>query len=229
MANDWIKMRASLQTHPKVVTLMSHTKCDRHTVIGSLHAVWSVFDQHTEEGVLEGYTPEALDDIIGRKGFAEAMIAAGWLQFDGDKTLAVPDFQEHNGESAKKRAEATLRKRKSRNSHAVVTDMSRKTCDTSVTREEKRREEDSVSKDTGAEAPSSEKSDAPVDPSKALWDLWIGYVGESSYNRSMLGKLIGEHGEEPVREAVAATIAKRPADPMAYMRGCLKPKRRFVC
>jgi len=222
MAGDWIKMRASLQTHPKVVTLMSHIKCDKHTVIGALHAAWSVFDEHTEDGTLEGYTPFALDQVIGREGFSEALIAVGWLAYDGDQTLSVPEFDEHNGASAKRRVEATKRKQ-----------MSRKKCDKNVTREEKRREEskkgDSVPKGTGANAPSSNQSDTPVDPSKALWDLWVGYVGDSSYNRSMLAKLIADHGEAEVREAVWATIAKKPAEPIAYMRGCLKPRRRFQC
>ena len=229
MAGDWIKMRGSLQTHPKVVTLMSRINCDKHTVIGALHAVWSVFDQHTEHGVLNGYTPHALDEVIGRQGFSEAMIAVGWMHFDGVETLTVPEFSEHNGASAKRRAEATKRKQNSRKSDDGVANMSRKTCDKSETREEKRREEDSVPKGTGADAPSSDESNAPIDPSKALWDLWVGYVGDTPYNRSMLAKLIAEHGESDVREAVAATIAKKPAEPIAYMRGCLKPRRRFQC
>ena len=226
MAGDWIKMRASLQTHPKVVTLMSHIKCDKHTVIGALHAAWSVFDEHTEDGTLEGYTPFALDQVIGREGFSEALIAVGWLAYDGDQTLFVPEFGEHNGASAKRRVEATKRKQ-----------MSRKKCDKSVTREEKRREEskrgDSVSKDTGASAPiyiNQKESPEPDDddPTKALWDMWLKVVGATPANRGILGRAISEHGEEKVREAVAATVGKKPADPISYFRGCLKP-RRLVC
>lgn len=40
MAIDWIKMRVDLQTHPKVVRILSATGTDKFRVIGGLHAVW---------------------------------------------------------------------------------------------------------------------------------------------------------------------------------------------
>ena len=64
MAVDWIKMRVDLQTHPKVVRIMSALKADKFRVIGGLHAVWSVFDAHSEDGRLDGYSPETMDSII---------------------------------------------------------------------------------------------------------------------------------------------------------------------
>lgn len=70
-----------------------------------------------------------------------------------------------------------------------------------------------VSNDTGAAAPT-------------IWDLWVSVAGEKS--RSYLGRLISEHGEERVTEAVASTIAKRPADPVSYIAGILTPKKREV-
>ena len=115
MAGDWIKMRTDLQTHPKIVRILSATQSDKFRVIGGLHAVWSVFDQHSSSGQLFGYTPELMDQIIGWPGFAQAMINVGWLFFDGAETLAVPEFCEHNGKSAKRRAEDQKRKRDARN------------------------------------------------------------------------------------------------------------------
>lgn len=79
----------------------------------------------------------------------------------------------------------------------------------------------SVSKDTG--------TDVPEDPASRMWRLWVDLVGDTQANRRNLGKAIKEHGEEMVSEAVALTYAKQPADPVSYMRGCLKPKRRFQC
>lgn len=114
MAADWIKVRVDLQTHPKVVRILSATRADKFRVIGGLHAVWSVFDAHSEDGVLRGYTPELLDHVIGWEGFSRAMEAVGWLTFDGLETLSLPEFTAHNGKSAKARAEDQKRKRDER-------------------------------------------------------------------------------------------------------------------
>lgn len=39
MSGDWIKMRIDLQTHPKIVRILSATKADKFRVIGGLHTV----------------------------------------------------------------------------------------------------------------------------------------------------------------------------------------------
>lgn len=114
MAGDWIKMRADLRRHPKVVRMASALDADKFRVIGGLHAVWSLFDEQTEDGLLEGYSPKALDDEISWPGFADAMQAIGWLEYDKEYGLFAPEFDEHNGQSAKRRAQETKRKRKER-------------------------------------------------------------------------------------------------------------------
>lgn len=114
MAGDWIKMRADLQTHPKVVRILSATMSDKFRVLGGLHAVWSIFDVHSDDGMLNGYTPDVLDHVIGWQGFCQAMIDVNWMAYDGLQTLTLPEFGEHNGQSAKRRAEDQKRKRNSR-------------------------------------------------------------------------------------------------------------------
>lgn len=141
MAGDWIKMRLDLQTHPKVVRILSATKSDKFRAIGGLHAVWSVFDTHSADGELSGYTPETLDHIIGWPGFANAMIGVGWLSFDGVETLSLPEFSEHNGKSGKRRAEDTKRKREERENTKNVAQNLGQSSDRNGTREEKRRED----------------------------------------------------------------------------------------
>lgn len=141
MAGDWIKMRLDLQTHPKVVRILSATKSDKFRVIGGLHAVWSVFDTHSSDGRLDGYTAETLDHIIGWEGFSGAMIAVGWLIVDGQETLVLPEFDEHNGKSGKRRAEDQKRKRNDRKCPQSVRNPSEENADEKLTREEKRREE----------------------------------------------------------------------------------------
>lgn len=161
MAQDWIKMRCELQTHPKIVRILSATRADKFRVIGGLHAVWSVFDTHSVDGSLKGYTPELLDHVIGWEGFARAMESVGWLLFDGLETLTLPEFTEHNGQSAKRRAEDQKRKRDARRSPQSVREDCGQNADEKRTREEKRREEDKKHKG-GASAPDLFPSVDPV-------------------------------------------------------------------
>jgi hypothetical protein len=133
MAGDWIKMRSDLHSHPKIVRMASATKADRHRIVGGLHAVWCLFDIHSVDGRLDGYTLETLDDMVAFPGIAEAMRLVGWIEIDGD-SLVMRDFETHNGQSAKRRANDAERKRAVRNVSAEEADKTR-------TREEKRREE----------------------------------------------------------------------------------------
>ncbi|EBB2277677.1 Pyocin large subunit [Salmonella enterica] len=133
MAGDWIKMRADLHTHPKVVRMASALKADRLRIVGGLHSAWCLFDVHSVDGFLDGYSAETLDDLIGFPGFARAMMAVGWLEEEGE-SLVMPRFEAHNGQSAKRRAQDADRKRNARKASASEADKKR-------TREEKRRED----------------------------------------------------------------------------------------
>ncbi len=113
MAGSWIKMGVGLRRHPKVVRIASALKADRLRVIGGLHAVWCVFDEHSSDGALPGYTPAIMDEEVGCKGFSAAMAAVGWLIVTDDG-LQVPDYEEHNGPTAKRRAMESSRKAESR-------------------------------------------------------------------------------------------------------------------
>lgn len=136
MAGDWIKMRIDLQSHPKIVRILSATGSDKFRAIGGLHAVWSVFDTHSVDGILPGYTPQALDHVIGWDGFSGAMIAVGWLIERQGEGLVMPEFDEHNGKSAKRRAEDQKRKRDERSRPHSVRNLSENYEDENRTREE---------------------------------------------------------------------------------------------
>ncbi|KQM72960.1 hypothetical protein [Xylophilus sp. Leaf220] len=168
MAGDWIKMRSDLQTHPKVVRILSAMQCDRLRVVGALHAVWSIFDAHTADGMLHGYTLEALDAMVGWPGFAAEMEAVGWLVCTDDGLLA-PDFAEHNGASAKRRGQETKRKQGSRKgapTPRTVPPLSASDADTVRTREEKRRE-DALSPESAAGAPADGQASATTQAGEA--------------------------------------------------------------
>lgn len=138
MAGDWIKMRSALRSSPKVVRIASALKADgcpdRLRVVGALHAVWSLADEHSADGRLDGYTLETLDDLIGWSGFSAALLGVDWLKID-KQGIEVPRFDEHNGASAKRRAMESERKRRGRIESGQT---SASKADKKRTREEKR-------------------------------------------------------------------------------------------
>lgn len=140
MAGDWIKMRIDLQTHPKVFRMVSALQADRLRIIGGLHVAWSIFDTHSSDGVLVGYTVDAMDAVVGWPGFTQAMIDVEWASVNDGGSLVMPRFDEHNGASAKRRANDNERKRTARKSDGVRK-MSARDADEMRTREEKRRED----------------------------------------------------------------------------------------
>lgn len=171
MAGDWIKMRANLHTHPKVVRIASALKADRLRIVGGLHAVWCLFDAHSEDGTLSGYTPDAVDELIGFEGFAGAMCSVKWLTVEADG-VALPEFDEHNGQSAKRRASETKRKRLEREEGSAESgrNMSASDADKKRTREEKRREEKKEELKSKTEAPAT-----PL-PDWIPADSWVAFL-----------------------------------------------------
>jgi hypothetical protein len=134
MAGDWIKMRTNLARSPQVVRIASALKADRLRVVGGLHALWSLFDEQTEDGFLPGYTAQFVDEMIGWSGFCAVLQSVEWLVI-ADDGIYVPRFEEHNGKSAKRRAQEADRKRVGR----VSATTSALDADKKQTREEKRR------------------------------------------------------------------------------------------
>lgn len=175
MAGEWIKMRRDLQRHPKVVRIASALRADRFRVIGGLHAVWSVFDEHSEDGILAGYTFGAMDDAIGWPGFAKAMGAVDWLLFQEHAGLTVPEFDEHNGRSGKRRATEAKRKKHGRDGRFVSAsdaDIERADCGQKRTTEEEEEEElSSLRKREGAKR--AKPPAKPDDVTQQTWDDWL--------------------------------------------------------
>ena len=216
MAGDWIKMRADLRTHPKVVRIASALKADRLRVVGGLHAVWCLFDAHSIDGLLDGYTLEALDDLIGFPGFGAGMESVGWLEVDGD-SLCTPRFDEHNGQSAKRRATETQRKRDERKASAPNADKTR-------SREEKRREEYSVPKGTGADG-AGQRPKTPAELRKShLWGAIKAHLVESGESKDLkaagaiVTSAIKRFDEPTALAAIEATLHAKPAGAIAYLQ-----------
>ncbi len=199
MAGDWIKMRTDLGTSPKVVRMASALKADRLRTIGGLHSAWSLFDAHSDDGVMAGYTPEILDELIGWPGFAGAMIAVEWLLVDSDG-LALPRFDTHNGASAKRRAQDADRKRNVRSASAPPADKKR-------TRGEERRSTE----------PNGSGADAP-DP---VWGTGLAFLKRKGIPekpaRSLLGQLRKAAGDIEMGAILARAVDLDITDPAPWL------------
>lgn len=120
MAGDWIKMRTDLYDDPRVIRISSLTcpksvteESHRYGIVGRLYALWTLADKHSVDGNLRFITPANLDDMTKLPGFASAMAEVEWLEIT-TQGIRIPNFREHNGQSAKKRAQAFVRQQRKR-------------------------------------------------------------------------------------------------------------------
>lgn len=142
MAGDWLKIEKVTPDKPEVHELARLLEISPDEVFGKLFRVWSWFDDHTTDGNAKcngvGVTLSLVDRCANANGFASALISVGWLR-EKNGAVFIPNFDRHNGESAKNRALSAKRvaKHRKRKSNADVTVGA-------LAREEKRREEDNT-------------------------------------------------------------------------------------
>lgn len=104
MAGDWIKIETVTPDKPEVMRLADVLGLDQDAVLGKLVRLWAWADAHTTDGTALSVTERALDRVVFCAGFAAALRQVGWLE-GRDAALRLPNFDRHNGQSAKKRAE----------------------------------------------------------------------------------------------------------------------------
>ena len=124
MADDWYKARYDLARGAKVRKLARVLKASRHTALGVMHDYLTWISMHCEDGQV-GLTTAELDDELGFRGAGAALCSIGWCSVDEDGLMVAADFAQHNGQSAKVRAQAARRqasRRKRENSNAVCHD-----------------------------------------------------------------------------------------------------------
>ena len=179
MAGDWIKFETSTSDKPEVWAMAQSLGIDADAVVGKLLRVWAWFDQQTQEGnatgngasVTTSVTKALLDRRVGVSGFCDSMILSGWMNDDG-QSLTLPNFDRHNGKTAKTRAMTAKRvathKAKS-NASSVTSSVSG-----ALPREEKNREENKVTKVTSVPSPAKADSGPLADHGFTLSDgsLW---------------------------------------------------------
>ncbi|MBN3758175.1 hypothetical protein G3N95_35030 [Paraburkholderia sp. Tr-20389] len=216
MAGDWIKMRTALADDPAVIAMAERLGEDEFTIVGRLHYFWGWADAQSRDGHAPGVTKRWIDRYCRCDGFADAMIAVGWLVVD-DVGVTLPNFERHNGSSSKDRALATVRKQKQRASETLRDEVSRSERDIGVTREEKRREESKTegSNRTYREFEESARASAPLraaDLSAAMRSQGI----EASPADPRLQALAAQGVERETVEAAASTARRaRPNERIA--------------
>jgi hypothetical protein len=133
MAGDWIKVEKSTPRKPEVLRLAVLLNIHPDHAFGLCCRFWSWCDDNLTNSNAQGVTESLLDALLGRDGFASALVQVGWLQVR-QGSLVIPNFDLHLSQGAKSRALAARRQAQHR---------SRKSNAESVTKTspEKRREE----------------------------------------------------------------------------------------
>jgi len=121
MSGDWIKMRTSLLTNPKINGIARELEsCKdvgealstgyggvmseivtrnvmRHVTVSSLLVVWGAANEHTKDGVFKNADLSDIDDMTGIPGFGLAMESVGWALYDDEmQSVTLPNFNEYN-------------------------------------------------------------------------------------------------------------------------------------
>lgn len=170
MAGDWIKMRTSLVTSPKVngiarileqsaevgkmFTLERNATLSdvvtrnvtRNVTVSLLLTLWSAANEHTRNGIFKNADLSDIDDIVGVPGFGNALSTVGWAIHDAENDCVIlPNFNEYNTSGDERLASAAERQRRYREKKKANSDVTRDvtgdvTGDGEKRREEKRRD-----------------------------------------------------------------------------------------
>ncbi|MGQ8703076.1 DnaT-like ssDNA-binding domain-containing protein [Serratia marcescens] len=175
MAGDWIKMRPSLLTNPKVngIARILETSPEvgralgvnfngsmkaivtrnvmRNVTVSLLLTVWGAANEHTRDGVFVNADLSDIDDIVGVPGFGNAMVSVGWAVFNAvEGSVTLPNFNEYNACGEVRRSNNAERQQRYRDKIKAEKEAELRNVTRNVTnndREEKNREEKKDIKD----------------------------------------------------------------------------------
>jgi hypothetical protein len=155
---SWIKLQTNIWDNPKIDYLAHEVGLPIEMAVGLCSRIWCWFDEHTESGSTDRIGGAKVSRIVKTSvtqlrdnghdidvlsvtnKFIKCLVDINWLMVFDDG-MCLPKWEEHNGQTAKARANDQKRQEKSRSKRTTVTDVTQE-CDTSVTREDKRREEE---------------------------------------------------------------------------------------
>jgi len=93
---------------PEVAIMAEFLRIDPDAVLGKLVGIWHWADKNSVDGNDVRVTDAFIDRLAHCRNFASAMREAKWL-FGNSGHLVFPNFDRHNGKSAKNRAQTARR------------------------------------------------------------------------------------------------------------------------
>ena len=217
----WIKMRTELDDDPRVIRIARDTKLDVFAVVGRLHNLWSWADSHTRNGKAPGVDSSWIDERLKHVGFAESMVGCGWLVLDSNG-LTIPRFSEHNGATAKRRAEDARRKSFGRTSAKCPQNV-RTVSAKERTRQDKNRLEENREEEHQT---NPEAGGAFASGLGELVGRKFGLLRRAGISPDKARTLSGRVSEDDIAEAVQAldreSKKRKIKNPGAYMIGILE-------
>lgn len=174
MAEEWIKFRRKLRFDGRVRKMSRDLRTNVPHILGCLSVLWMLADEFADDGGrLNGYEKDDIDAEVGVEGFCDAL-PADWFEQRPDG-IYLPDYQEHNGSTAKRRAEDAKRKRNVRKTSAKCPQRCGQNAD--QRREEKNKRKPPTPFEV--EMPENLKTEA----FKVSWAEWIAYRQRAGFKR----------------------------------------------
>lgn len=115
----WLKVETHTPDKPEIHAIADALQITPEEVFGRCFRLWTWFDTHTENGNAKHVTYSLLDYVTGVTGFANSLVSVGWL-IENEAGFSLPNFDKHNGNTAKNRAETAKRVTKFRNAKNVT-------------------------------------------------------------------------------------------------------------
>jgi hypothetical protein len=234
----WIKIRTDLHEDTAVLRLsdIMSDKCPTNTghaadiqqtnateIVGLLVRFWSWVDRQTADGTGINVSRRHIDALVGKDGFAEALCSVGWL--DGDEgAFRIPNFQRHNGASAKARAlEAEAKQLRRKMSDKCPTKKAKNV------RPEKRREEKKCSPPTSENTNGVSLREEHIDGAKleaaikgycAAADKRFSFEAVKAAMRQIQAGSVSQAALCQKLAAIAKTASRNPKSERQFLPGC---------
>lgn len=239
MAGDWIKVEVATVDKPEVMRIARACGISRDAAFGKLVRLWAWFDSNSVDGAVDGVVDGDVDDLCQQGGFAVAVAAVGWLRIEeACQRMTLPNFDRHNGETAKQRALNARRQRKWRAGVDAPVDGK---ASTSALPRERVREEVKAKATVQQAAPQVEVPDslpgdirlpdgpAPRKPKQTAVrfpEFWAAYPVKKG--RAAAERHWRSQGLDPMADQIIAHVRLMEAEDDQWQRGFIKHGSAYI-
>ena len=176
--SGWVKVEKSLKDDPRVMRLASRMRNESVApgdacallVVGALVHLWWYADTHIRADNTLDVGFSEIDAMLGLPGFCKLM-PGDWIKELDENRVELPNFQEHNGVEAKKRALSQKRMQRMRDARSVTGASTKASPDQDQTKTKKRPRPEK----RGSGGDSKTPVTYPIGLDAAAWQRWNGY------------------------------------------------------